>query len=121
VRHFAATPGCRFRSFSSAVPFSVIPEVLQLLDFAEKPLAFAILQKSRSLIVRHLGKAVFEQNLGFFGRIKSLQHFPFARWSVSQTTFPSLRNNAQVATDSGSTELFPVKSALISFHNIGSP
>ena len=37
-------------------------EVLQLFDFAEKPLAFAILQKSRSLIVRHLGKAVFEQN-----------------------------------------------------------
>jgi hypothetical protein len=31
-------------------------------DFAEKPLAFAILQKSQSLIVRHLGKAVFEQN-----------------------------------------------------------
>ena len=33
-------------------------EVLQLFDFAEKPLASAILQKSRSLIVRHLGKAV---------------------------------------------------------------
>ena len=40
-------------------------EVLQLFDFAEKPLAFAILQKSRSLIVRHLGKAVFEQNRDF--------------------------------------------------------
>jgi hypothetical protein len=39
--------------------------VLQLFDFAEKPLAFAILQKSRSLIVRHLGKAVFEQNRDF--------------------------------------------------------
>ncbi len=40
-------------------------EVLQLFDFAEKPLAFAILQKSQSLIVRHLGKAVFEQNRDF--------------------------------------------------------
>jgi hypothetical protein len=40
-------------------------EVLQLFDFAENPLAFAILQKSRSLIVRHLGKAVFEQNRDF--------------------------------------------------------
>ena len=40
-------------------------EVLQLFDFAEKPLAFAILQKIHSLIVRHLGKAVFEQNRDF--------------------------------------------------------
>jgi hypothetical protein len=39
--------------------------VLQLFDFAEKTLAFAILQKSQSLIVRHLGKAVFEQNRDF--------------------------------------------------------
>ena len=37
-------------------------EVLQLFDFAENPLAFAILQKNRSLIVRHLGKAVFEHS-----------------------------------------------------------
>ena len=43
----------------------VLNEVLQLFDFAEKPLASAILQKSRSLIVRHLGKAVFEQNRDF--------------------------------------------------------
>jgi hypothetical protein len=39
--------------------------VLQLFDFVEKPLAFAILQKSQSLILRHLGKAVFEQTLDF--------------------------------------------------------
>jgi hypothetical protein len=31
-------------------------EVLQLLDFAEKSLAFTILQKSQSLIVRHLAR-----------------------------------------------------------------
>jgi hypothetical protein len=43
----------------------LLSEVLQLFDFAEKPLASAILQKSRSLIVRHLGKAVFEQNRDF--------------------------------------------------------
>jgi len=39
--------------------------VLQLFDFAEKPVAFAILQKSQSLILRHLGKAVFEQKRDF--------------------------------------------------------
>jgi hypothetical protein len=39
--------------------------VVQLFDFAEKPLTLAILQKSQSLIVRHLGKAVFEQNRDF--------------------------------------------------------
>jgi hypothetical protein len=40
-------------------------EVLQLFAFAEKPLTFAILQKSQSLIFRHLGKAVFEQKRDF--------------------------------------------------------
>src|SRR4029077_20561595 len=45
--------------------YVVDSEVLQLFDFAEKPLASAILQKSQSLIVRHLGKAVFEQNRDF--------------------------------------------------------
>jgi hypothetical protein len=39
--------------------------VLQLFDFAEKPLPFAILQKSQLLILRHLGKAVFKQNRDF--------------------------------------------------------
>jgi hypothetical protein len=58
-------------------------EVLQLFDFAEKPLASAILQKSRSLIVRHLGKAVFEQNRDFSEGSNSLQHFPFkCPWSL---------------------------------------
>ena len=45
--------------------WAISTEVLQLFDFAEKPLAFALSQKSRSLIVRHLGKAVFEQNRDF--------------------------------------------------------
>jgi hypothetical protein len=39
--------------------------VLQLFDFSEKPLAFAIVQKSQSLILRHLGNAFFEQNRDF--------------------------------------------------------
>jgi len=39
--------------------------LLQLFDFAEKPLAFAILQKRQSLILRHLGKTVFEQTRDF--------------------------------------------------------
>jgi hypothetical protein len=39
--------------------------VLQLFDFSEKPLAFAIVQKSQSLILRHLANAFFEQNRDF--------------------------------------------------------
>jgi hypothetical protein len=50
---------------AKSIVWVVNQEVLQLFDFAEKPLAFAILQKSQSLIVRHLGKAVFEQNRDF--------------------------------------------------------
>jgi hypothetical protein len=50
-------------------------EVLQLFDFAEKPLAFAILPKKPVIDCEALRQGGFRANPGFFGRIKSLQHF----------------------------------------------
>jgi hypothetical protein len=51
--------------------------VLQLFDFSEKPLAFRDFAEKPVVDVEalRLGKAVFQANPGFFGRIKSLQHF----------------------------------------------
>jgi hypothetical protein len=40
-------------------------EVLQLFDFAEKPLLSRFCRKIKSLILMHLGKAVFEQTRDF--------------------------------------------------------
>ena len=59
-------------------------EVLQLFDFAGKPLASAILQKSRSLIVRHLGKAVrFSSKIGIFRKNQIFATLPFqVSWSL---------------------------------------
>jgi hypothetical protein len=52
-----------------------LEEVLQLFDFAEKPLAFAILQKSRPVDCEALRQGGFRAKARFFGRIRSLQHF----------------------------------------------
>jgi hypothetical protein len=50
-------------------------EVLQLFDFVEKPVAFRDFAEKPVVDFEALRQGGFRANPGFFGRIKSLQHF----------------------------------------------